>query len=517
MSPPVADIEGFRKQLDLVLDSAEFRTSPQLRDFLRYVGEQSFAGRESIEQVEIADKVLRRPVDFNPIEDASVRKLASTARRKLEAYYANGGSSDPVVISLPSRTYVPHFEFRPQERAEPISKPRARRWVIPLAITASAVGVTAVGWWAVRAPDAETGVFAMTTVPGNIAGGAADLAGSGLLLGPTLGSIEDLVVRLKFTPESAHQQAGLIVYQDPDNYVAFSRHFRSRAQLEFMRETGGNYDLKAGSVGYDPTGGNGEAVWLSIRRRGDRYSAYASADGREWSPFGWELSAGLVNPKLGIFACSAKDKGKPVTAVFDRLGAGLSFHHWTDELWPEAFAAGWRIESDCGERASYRTEGGSLDVTLRREGSNRCAWQFSRPAPPGDWRFATHADFLASNGAHLALRAGARRWFNLERTDLEAGSIRADSDRGGVTLPDFPGRPPLFLRIENEGGRLSGHFSRDGVRFSTPPFRMTVADLGDAPRVAIRLALDSWDTDTSPRTARFRYFVREIDSLQPYR
>jgi len=515
--PPVADLAEFRKQLDLILDSQEFRSSPQLRDFLRYVSEQAFAGREAIEQVEIAERVLHRPRDFNPVEDASVRKLASTARRKLEAYYSNGGSGDPVVISLPARTYVPLFEFRPPESVAPAPAAPRRRpsWILALPIVALA-GIAAV-WWANRAPVPQAGTFAMTTMSGNIAGGAADLAASGLLLGPALDIYGDVVVRLNFTPESAHQQAGLIVYRDSDNYVAFSRHFRSRAQLEFLRETGGVHDLLGGAVDYDPSGGSGEPVWLSIRRRGDRYSAFTSANGRDWTPFGQELTAGLQGARVGIFACSAKDKGKPVAAVFDRLGVGLAFHHWTDELWPEAFSAGWRVESDCAGQAASRSGAGTLDVVLQRPGANRCTWQLSRPAPPGDWRFSTHADFLPGNGAHLSLRAGAKRWFNLERTDLEAGSIRADSDRGGVTLRDFPGRPPLFLRLESTRGILSGHFGRDGSGFSTPPFRMALAELNGDPRVAIRVALDKWDTDTSSRTARFRYFVRELTSLQPYR
>ena len=50
--------------------------------------------------------------NFNPLDDATVRKLASQLRHKLDEYYAGDGSADRVVISLPRRMYLPRFRFR---------------------------------------------------------------------------------------------------------------------------------------------------------------------------------------------------------------------------------------------------------------------------------------------------------------------------------------------------------------------------------------------------------------------
>ena len=104
--------EACRRQVQRILASHEFVTSRQLRDFLQYVSEAAFEGRTHLDQIEIAEKVLQRGKDFNPLDDASVRKLGTALRQRLDRFYETDGSQDPVRISLPVRSYVPVFELR---------------------------------------------------------------------------------------------------------------------------------------------------------------------------------------------------------------------------------------------------------------------------------------------------------------------------------------------------------------------------------------------------------------------
>ena len=71
---PVAEenAEAYRRQVQRILASQEFVTSRQLREFLQYVSEAALEGRTHVEQVEIAEKVLQRGKEFNPLDDASV-------------------------------------------------------------------------------------------------------------------------------------------------------------------------------------------------------------------------------------------------------------------------------------------------------------------------------------------------------------------------------------------------------------------------------------------------------------
>lgn len=513
------ELAAFRLQLERILASPEFRGSQQLRDFLAYSSEQAFAGRASIDQVEIAERVLHRPASFNPVEDASVRKLATQLRRKLEQHYENGGTADPVLVTLPPRTYVPLFRYRAPDEIPPVPEPARfrisrRGWML-----AAAIPIVALVAWVAGRPAPEPGVFQFQTLGGNFAGSATGLPPEALRVGPVLREYDEAVVRMTFTPQSIHQQAGLLIYQDTDNYAAFSRHFRSRPTLEFSLETGGRYQLTDAAVEYDPAGGNGQPIWLAIRRLGSRFRAFTSVDGIEWKQFGHELAMPqpLSSARVGLFACSGRDMGPPAAAVFDRLGTGLSFHHWEDNFLEQWQAAGWRQEQVCGGTASSAIRNGALEITLDRRAPGPCFWQLTRPAPAGDWRITTLADYLPVPGAHIALRVGAREWYNLERTDAEGGSIRGDTSTGGVNRPDFPGRPPVFLRIEAAGGKLSGFYSRDSAQYLTVPFQMAAASLGPDPRAGIRSSLDPWNKDTRPQPARF-YFVRqEILTLKNYR
>ncbi|MBV8818978.1 MAG: hypothetical protein JO022_11520, partial [Acidobacteriaceae bacterium] len=106
------EIENCRRQLRKILDSPDFSGRRQLSEFLQYTCEAAFQGRDHLDQIEIAEHVLHRDRSFNPVDNASVRKLATLTRQRLEAYYAAGGKQDSVILSLPVRSYIPRFKSR---------------------------------------------------------------------------------------------------------------------------------------------------------------------------------------------------------------------------------------------------------------------------------------------------------------------------------------------------------------------------------------------------------------------
>jgi len=107
-----AEVAIYRDTLQRILDSQGFSGSRRLSEFLSYVVEEAIKGRASLDQYEIAEHVLSRPEEFDPLVDASVRKLASQVRHKLEEFYEIEGASDPVIVTLPRRSYVPRFRSR---------------------------------------------------------------------------------------------------------------------------------------------------------------------------------------------------------------------------------------------------------------------------------------------------------------------------------------------------------------------------------------------------------------------
>lgn len=108
--------DDIRKQLSRIVDSATFRNAQRLRGFLRFVVEETLAGRSSdIKEYSIACEVCGRSVSFDPKTDPIVRVDANRLRSRLEKYYETEGVNDVVLIGLPKGAYVPTFTHRPAD------------------------------------------------------------------------------------------------------------------------------------------------------------------------------------------------------------------------------------------------------------------------------------------------------------------------------------------------------------------------------------------------------------------
>ncbi len=96
-------------QLELVLGSDEFRKSPRLRKFLKYVVEQTLtSGAEFIRSYVIAVEVFDKGSSFDP-GDPYVRNIARLTRVALRNYYQDKGEQDPVRIDVPPGNYIATF------------------------------------------------------------------------------------------------------------------------------------------------------------------------------------------------------------------------------------------------------------------------------------------------------------------------------------------------------------------------------------------------------------------------
>src|SRR3954467_4981586 len=85
-------------------------SSPSLCRFLRYIVEETLAGRASgIKEQVLGLEVFDRGHDFNPRLDPIVRVQARNLRSRMARYYEGPGRYDPIRIELPKGTYVPIF------------------------------------------------------------------------------------------------------------------------------------------------------------------------------------------------------------------------------------------------------------------------------------------------------------------------------------------------------------------------------------------------------------------------
>ena len=102
-----------RDQLSAVLDSVMFAHAERLGRFLRFVVDETLAGRaDRLNQFAIAIDVFDRDETFDPAIDAIVRVEAGRLRSKLLEYYDELGRDDAIRIELPKRSYVATFRRR---------------------------------------------------------------------------------------------------------------------------------------------------------------------------------------------------------------------------------------------------------------------------------------------------------------------------------------------------------------------------------------------------------------------
>lgn len=108
-----------------VAASELFQKAPRLRELFLYVAECTLENRlADVREQVIAERVFHRRPDFQGMQDSIVRAEARNLRKRLEAYFAGEGGSEPLVISMPKGGYALAFESRPREAGEaPQQKP----------------------------------------------------------------------------------------------------------------------------------------------------------------------------------------------------------------------------------------------------------------------------------------------------------------------------------------------------------------------------------------------------------
>ena len=117
-APPEAAV---RAQLERIVGSADFAQSERMKSFLRFVVEETLAGRgERLKEYTIATDVFGRDESFDPQTNTVVRVEAGRLRRRIERFYLTEGREDAVRIDLPKGSYVPIFRaVRPEVAAQP--------------------------------------------------------------------------------------------------------------------------------------------------------------------------------------------------------------------------------------------------------------------------------------------------------------------------------------------------------------------------------------------------------------
>ena len=117
--------EATREQLERLLASPHFASSPRCQKLLRYVVEKTIQGSaESLKERNLGVEVFGREAAYDTNANPMVRVAAGEVRKKLAQYYFEPGSLGQIRIEIPVGSYVPEFTL---PNPGPADKKRAPR------------------------------------------------------------------------------------------------------------------------------------------------------------------------------------------------------------------------------------------------------------------------------------------------------------------------------------------------------------------------------------------------------
>jgi len=236
---------------------------------------------------------------------------------------ATATSPPATATPLPTATTPPADTATPQPTATATPTPTATAVTSPTATVPPAAcdwlddfdgPSLASGWsWIRETPNLwslGSGFLQIGTTGGELAGTSNDVRN--ILVRDAPAGDFTVEARLQFSPQQNYQQAGLLIYQDDDDYVKLIRVFNDGQLVEFSTDFGQNY---AGhSVGF-----SGSAVYLRLRRTGTTYFGSYSTDGVNWTEFTSYDNVIVANARIGLMATNSLQGVGSISADFDRV------------------------------------------------------------------------------------------------------------------------------------------------------------------------------------------------------
>lgn len=119
----------------------------------------------------------------------------------------------------------------------------------------------------------------------------------------------DVITKVTYSPTQKFQQAGIIIYQDEENYVMLTRQLDDVANVEMSREI--SKISRSKSEPADST-----TLYLKLTKKGDTVNGAFSVDGDSWTAVDHVSGVKLEHPKVGLVGYNAQ-LNTTVDADFD--------------------------------------------------------------------------------------------------------------------------------------------------------------------------------------------------------
>lgn len=99
------------EQLERLLANPHFSHSRRFPSFLRFVVEHTLSGQtDLLKERTLGIEIFGREADYDTASDPIVRVTAAEIRKRIAQYYQEPGHESELRLSLPSGSYIPHFQ-----------------------------------------------------------------------------------------------------------------------------------------------------------------------------------------------------------------------------------------------------------------------------------------------------------------------------------------------------------------------------------------------------------------------
>lgn len=142
----------------------------------------------------------------------------------------------------------------------------------------------------------------------------------------------DIKTLVRFDPQNDYQGAGILIWQDDDNFLRVERAYGGfnggQSGIRFDKEVNGSYGTVSGPESHPTVA---KEVELRVKREGDQFTAYWRERGDSWQEIG--TTSLQFTSKIDVGLAVVAHVGVPqTTADFDYFiisHTGLPFLRWT--------------------------------------------------------------------------------------------------------------------------------------------------------------------------------------------
>ncbi|MGG3470255.1 PA14 domain-containing protein [Neobacillus pocheonensis] len=121
----------------------------------------------------------------------------------------------------------------------------------------------------------------------------------------------EITTKLNAAVRNNHEQAGLYIWKDEDNYIRFGHVWDNGLKLETAKEEAGKYSKPQNMAGHP----GDDTVYLKVKKTGNVYSTFFWSNGK-WEKAADPVTSNINASKVGLYATST-GSGKIVKATFD--------------------------------------------------------------------------------------------------------------------------------------------------------------------------------------------------------